>query len=202
MEAWIAIVIRQITLYLLPVMISLTVVSFIESKLTQKAVPHAFFSLAWKGTWWPFLASIAFTRGMIIALPQAISTGLYATWVRFLAHLILCIIGLVIYAFALTHQAPTGVPPLHHWWAKILMYFNLCMLGIHVLPLPNLLMGELLTRYGAKNLALQYWQHWLSNQRAIWIMTLLAASPLIDIIIGGSIVFPIYEQMASLATRF
>jgi len=201
MEAWLSIVIRQITLYLLPVMISLTVVSFIEAKLTKKVSPHAFFSFAWKGAWWPFLASIAFTRGMIIALPQAISTGLYATWLRFLTHLALCVIGLVIYAWALSHQAPTGLPPLHHWWAKILMYFNLCMLSIHLLPLPNLLIGELLARYASKNLALQYWQQWLNNHRALWIITLLAASPLIDIIIGGSIVFPIYEQLATVATH-
>ena len=201
MEAWLAIVIRQITLYILPIIISLTVVSFIESQLTKKASPHAFFSFTSKATWWPFLASIAFTRGIIFALPQT-SSGLYATWIRFLAHLILCIVGFAIYAWALTHQAPTGLPPLHHWWAKILMYFNLCMLGIHLLPLPNLLMGELLARYTAKNLALQWWMRWLNNQRALWMITLLAASPLIDIIIGGSIVFPIYKQLAMMATRF
>lgn len=202
MDEWLNIVIRQITLYVLPVIISLTLVCLIEKRYTHSAIPHPFFAIAWRGTWWPFLASVFFTRGMIFALPNPLKSGVKPAFIRFSAHFILTIFGLILYTWSLSHQAPTGLPPLHHWWAKVLMFFNLCMLGIHLLPLPNLLLGEYLMTQRHKHRALNLYVQQLTSQRCLWLISLLAASPLIDVSIGATVIFPIYEQLASLANHF
>jgi len=202
MDEWLNVVIRQIILYLLPVIISLTLVSLIEKRYTHTSTPHSFFAIAWRGTWWPFLISICFTRGVIFALPHALKSGLKPAYIRFLAHLMLTILGFMLYTWSLSHQAPTGLPPLHHWWAKVFMFFNLCMLGIHLLPLPNLLLGECLMMQRHKYHVLNLYAQQLTSQHSLWLITLLAASPLIDIAIGATVIFPIYEQLASLAYHF
>ncbi|MDQ6967767.1 MAG: hypothetical protein Q9M14_03685 [Mariprofundaceae bacterium] len=204
MDEWFNIVIRQITLYLLPVIISLTLVCLIERRYTQtSSTPHPFFAIAWRGTWWPFLASICFTRGIIFALPQPLKSGLRPAFIRFSAHFFLTFLGFMLYTWSLSHQAPTGLPPLYHWWAKVFMFFNLCMLGIHLLPLPNLLFGEWVMSQSHRHpLLLAYTQQITIRQRHLWLITLLAASPIIDISIGATAIFPIYEQLAVIATHF
>jgi len=201
MDAWLHIVIRQLTLYLLPVIVSLTLVCLIEKRYTRNSIPHALFAIAWRGTWWPFLLSICFTRGIIFALPQSLKSGLKSAFIRFLAHLALTCLGFILYTWSLSHQAPAGLPPLHHWWAKVLMFFNLCMLSIHLLPLPNLLLGEWLMTQKHKHPLLLLYSQQFNPQRYIWCLALLAASPLIDISIGAAIVFPIYEQLANIAAH-
>jgi len=202
MDEWLNIVIRQITLYLLPIIISLTLVCLIEKRYTHSRIPHPFFAIAWRGTWWPFLASICFTRGIIFALPQALNSGLKSAFIRFAAHILLTFLGFLLYTWSLAHQAPAGLPPLHHWWAKVFMFFNLCMLGIHLLPLPNLVFGEwLITQRHRYHWLHMYSQH-LTSQRNLYLISLLAASPIIDISIGSSIIYPIYEQLARIAAQF
>ena len=199
MDVWIEIVVRQITLYLLPVMVSLTLVCLAESKLRKIEVPHPFFSIAWQGAWLPLLASIAFTRGIIFALPKPLKHDFQSAFIRFLTHLCLTVVGFLLYAWSLSHQAPIGLPPLHHWWAKVLMFFNLCMLGIHLLPLPNLLCGEWLKR---KSAWFRYITEYLSPKHHTWLIALLAASPCIDWLLGSIFIYPIYEELASLAHSF
>jgi len=202
MDEWLNIVIRQLTLYLLPVIISLTLVCLIEKRYTHTNIPHPFFAIAWRGTWWPFLASICFTRGVIFALPQALRSGLKPACIRFLAHLFLTCLGLALYTWSLSHQASTGLPPLHHWWAKVFMFFNLCMLGIHFLPLPNLLCGEWLMTQKHKHHLLHVYAQQLTSQRGLYLITLLAATPIIDLSIGAITIFPVYEELANIAAHF
>lgn len=146
MDEWLTIVIRQLILYSLPVLVSLTLVVLLESRLTGRDIPHPFFAIFWRGTWLPLLASMAFHRGMIIALPNILETGIRASAIRFGAHFLLCLLGLLLFSWSLAHQMPTGLPPLHHWWAKVLMFFNLCMACLHLLPLPGMLVGECLIK--------------------------------------------------------
>lgn len=197
MDAWLEIVIRQWILYSIPVLVSLTFVTLMESKFSKKSIPHPFYAIAWKGTWLPLLASTLFTRGIIIALPQPLTDGANSALSRLVAHLFLCGIGFLLYSWSLDHQSPAGLPPLHHWWAKVLMFFNLCMAGIHLLPLPGQWIGELFLN-----------SRWIRpDQRAVIsryrvvIYTLFAATPLLDRSIGGVVVFPAYEELANLASH-
>ncbi len=196
MGAWLSIVIRQLILYSLPVVISLSAVGMLEAALLpeEKRPGHPLHSLAWKGAWLPFAASILFGRAIIIALPRPVASGPKAALIRFVAHAILCLTGWLLYAWALAHQPPIGLPPLHHWWAKVLMFFNLCMACLHLLPLPGMLIGELLfsrqplRRTGDRMATC-----------SVWLFTVIAALPLLDIIAGRVLVFPIYEMLASQA---
>jgi len=195
MDEWLAIVIRQLILYSLPVLISLTLVVLLESRLSGVAVPRPFFAINWRGAWLPLLAAMAFHRGIIIALPNSLSSGVKTATVRFIAHILLCLLGFALFAWSLNHQAPTGLPPLHHWWAKVFMFFNLCMACLHLLPLPGLLMGECLMKSPAGHIISHYFNHpyaWL-------VMTVLAASPLLDFALGTTVVFPLYESLSNLA---
>ncbi len=142
MDVWIETVIRQLILYSLPVLISLTFVSFIECKLIAKPAPHPFHAISWMGTWLPWIAAIFFSRAVIFALPRPVESGKHAALYRCSGHIILCITGFLLYCWSLNHQPPTGLPPLHLWWAKILMFFNLCMICMHLLPLPGMYVGE------------------------------------------------------------
>jgi len=195
MDEWLTIVIRQLILYSLPVLISLTVVVLFESRQTGAAIPHPFFAILWRGTWLPLLASMAFHRGIIIALPNSLMSGIKPAAVRFIAHCLLCLLGFVLFSWSLAHQLPTGLPPLHHWWAKVLMFFNLCMACLHVLPLPGLLVGECLMHSSAGKIIRPYiHNNWL-------VMTVLAASPLLDLALGAVVVFPIYEFLSNQAVH-
>jgi len=197
MDEWLNIVIRQLILYSLPVLVSLTVVVLLETRLSKTPVPYPFFAVAWRGTWLPLLAALVFHRGIIIALPNSLSSSVKTATLRCLAHCLLCLLGFALFSWSLAHSAPTGLPPLHHWWAKVLMFFNLCMACLHLLPLPGLLAGELLraSRWGgiiSPCFKLKY--GWIA-------LTLLAASPMLDLLLGASVVFPIYESMSSLALQ-
>ena len=195
MDAWLEIVVRQFILYSLPVLISLTMVTQIEAKLSKQPIPHPLFAIGWQGTWLPWFASILFTRGIIIALPQPLSTGSRAALYRLLAHLLLSAVGFLLYGWSLQHPPATGLPPLHHWWAKVLMFFNLCMAGMHLVPLPGQWAGELLLN-SRQITPLQ--RDIISQHRAL-IHALIAATPLLDWSVGGVIIFPIYEKLANLA---
>ncbi len=195
MDAWLDIVIRQIMLYALPVMISLTVAGWLEEP--GKPAPHPFHAIAWWGSWLPPLAGIAFHNGVIFALPRPRRAGPRPALNRLGAHLLLLAIGWLLYRVSLAHPPAAGLPPLHHWWAKVLMYFNLCMACLHLLPLPGMLAGECFarSRIGAPFAA------WLNDGRQRILFALLAALPLLDLTLGGWLIFPIYERLASLAAR-
>ncbi len=198
MEAWLQIVVRQAILYSLPVVISLSLVGAIEAAtMPQKRRPGQFFyPLRWGGVWWPLIASIGMHRAVIIALPKPISPGIRPALIRLCSHFLLTVVGWMLYLWALGFQQPAGLPPLHFWWAKVLMFFNLCMLAMHLLPMPGMLVGECLrsSRFG-KHLPLWWEKH------EVWLFTLLAASPLLDILPGNYLIYPVYEPLASLADR-
>jgi len=48
MDTWLTIVIRQIFIYALPVMISLSLVQVIEGLWWRKSAPHPFFAITWR----------------------------------------------------------------------------------------------------------------------------------------------------------
>ena len=191
-------VVRQIIFYSLPVIISLSVVGGIESLRDRRRQQprQAFFALAWKGAWLPLVASLAMQRGVIIALPRPLTPGPGPAAVRLLGHVLLAAIGWILYIWALGHQAPAGLPPLHFWWAKVLMYFNLCMACLHVLPLPGMVVGESLFRARPGNRLLT-----LLSSQPVTCFTLLAVTPLLDAGPGAYMIYPLYEYLASLATR-
>ncbi len=195
MEVWLTIVLRQLILYSLPVLISLTLISLLESRLTKTTLPHSFFAIGGRESWLPMLASLALHRGIIIAPPRPVCFGYQAAGIRFIGHLMLCTIGFVLYAWSLQHPPPAGLPPLHHWWAKVLMFFNLCMAAMHTLPLPHMLVGECLMRLPCMP---RFAMH-LHEQRTLLLMTVLAASPVLDWLLGGLLVFPVYEELSILA---
>jgi len=84
------------------------------------------------------LVAISFHRAIIFAMPQPVASGFKAAAIRAVSHLLLSAIGFVLYTVSLHWQPPTGLPPLHHWWCKVLMFFNLCMVSLHLIPLPSL----------------------------------------------------------------
>jgi len=195
MDEWLNIVIRQLILYSLPVLMSLTIVVWIESRFSKNALPHPFFAILWRGTWLPLLAALAFHRGIIIALPNSLNPGIKFATIRWFSHCFLCLLGFLLFSWTLAHPAPAGLPPLHHWWAKVFMFFNLCMACLHLLPLPGLLAGEwLISSKWGKTIPPYF------RLKHGWILlTLLAASPILDSLLGALVVFPIYESISSLA---
>lgn len=195
MDGWLENVIRQIILYSLPVLISLTTVVAIESKLSGKKSPHPFYAIGWSGTWLPWLTSILFGRAMIIALPQPLGAGAKAALYRCGGHLLLCIIGFVLFSWSMDHKPATGLPPLHYWWAKVLMYYNLCMVAMNLVPLAGQWLGEIVIARLPADIAAS-----LSEPRGSAVMyAVLAATPLLDWTLGAIVVFPIYEKLANLA---
>ncbi len=198
MDAWLEIVIRQFILYSLPVLISLTTVSLVESGLIRQPAPHPFYAVSWAGTWLPWMAAIFFTRGIIFALPHPLQRGHRTAIYRCLTHLALCGLGLLLYSWSLRHHSPTGLPPLHHWWAKVFMFYNLCMACLHLLPLPGQWVGEslLYSKFG------QALQRGVIRRYQVGIYIILAASPLPDRTIGSGMVFPVYEKLAGLAAAW
>jgi len=195
MDEWINIVIRQLILYSLPVLVSLTLVTLLESRLTTTPIPRTFFAISWQQTWLPLLASLALHRGIIIALPNPLLAGVKTAAIRCLAHALLCLLGFILFSWSLASPSTSGLPPLHHWWAKVLMFFNLCMLSLHLLPLPGLVMGECLLASPWGPFIRRYF-----NLKYSWIILVtLAASPLLDIGIGAWIVYPMYESISTMA---
>ncbi|MDQ6992109.1 MAG: hypothetical protein Q9M31_01425 [Mariprofundus sp.] len=193
MDTWFEIVIRQLILYSLPVLISLSCVAMVELKLTHTPLSQPFSAMNSRAVWLPLLASISFHRGVIICMNRAMVVGVRGAFIRLCVHLLLMLLGLLLYFLSLSHMSPSGLPPLHHWWAKVLMFFNLCMVCMHLLPLPGQLLGEWLWQKRSRG-----WLEMLFLQRNGWLLlTLLAASPLIDLLLGANIIFPLYEGMAN-----
>ncbi|GAV20457.1 hypothetical protein MMIC_P1422 [Mariprofundus micogutta] len=196
-EEWLSIVIRQMVLYSLPVLVSLTLVTMLEARWTRIQIPHPFYAIAWRGAWVPLLASLFFHRGVIIALPNYLQFGVKSAALRCLVHLILFGVGFLLYSWSLSYQAPSGLPPLHHWWAKVLMFFNLCMAALHLLPLPLLLLGECLE----KAAGIRFFQKLALKRNHAWLLiAAVAASPLLDMLLGAYLVYPVYEEVSSYAT--
>jgi hypothetical protein len=197
-EAWLQAVVRQIILYSLPVLVSLSLIGGLESlsRPPGQRPRQAFYALAWKGAWLPLIASLFMQRAVIIALPQPITSGVRPTIIRLLGHILVAGLGWLLYVWALGHQAPAGLPPLHFWWAKVLMYFNLCMACLHLIPLPGMLAGEALLAARPNNRLLVF----LSCYPAIF-FTALAATPWLDAWLGAYAIYPVYERLASLASN-
>ena len=196
MEAWFTMVIRQLMLYSLPVLITFSSVMMLEHTLRNKQEdfrPELFSGHIWL----PLLASIAFGRALIFFLFPRHGIGLKPAVIRCAAHAALCLLGWLLYTWALAHPPLSGLPPLHHWWAKVLMYLNLCLVVLHLLPFPGMVMGEWLKQRGYAQLYFSL----LHAMPAVYVIALavLAASPLPDMLLGGTMVFPVYELLASLA---
>ncbi|MDQ6964909.1 MAG: hypothetical protein Q9M13_08330 [Mariprofundales bacterium] len=196
MDEWITIVIRQLFIYLLPVMVSFSIVQIAECLWWHKQPPNPLFAISWRTAWLPLLTGIAFHRATIFALPQPVTKGVEAATVRTASHLLLTAAGFALYTASLHWQPPTGLPPLHHWWCKTFMFFNLCMVAIHLLPLPSLLMGEWLL---SRDHQLISWLQEKFMRAPNWWICLLAASPLLDLTIGAWIVYSPYEQLSTWA---
>jgi len=195
MDEWLNIVIRQLILYSLPLLISLTLVAMVEARVMKTATPHPFHAISWRGCWIPFLTALCFHRGVIIALPNPLTPGVKTAATRMAAHALLCAIGFLLYAWSLASQAPVGLPSLYLWWAKVLMFFNLCMFFLHLLPLPLLLMGEII----AKSPRLSPLP---GGNSLTWItLTLLVVTPLLDLSLGSFMIYPVYEWLSSSATQ-
>jgi len=193
MDEWLNIVMRQLILYSLPLLISLTLVAAVEVRVSGNRVPHPFYAISWRGCWIPFFAALFMHRGVIIALPNPLAPGIKPAAIRLLAHVALCITGLFLYSWSLAHQPPAGLPPLHHWWAKVLMFFNLCMATLHLLPIPLLLVGEFIPKNS-------FLGSLPAGRSMPWIvLALLAATPLLDLSLGVLIIYPVYEGLSSLA---
>lgn len=194
MEAWLEYAVRQIILYSLPVMVSLTVAGWVELQLTASELPeHPLHVLSAPSAWALPLIAIAVHQPVILAFGRPLQPGLTAAASRLLAHALLLLLGFVLYAWALGHQPPGGMPPLHQWWAKVLMYFNLCVVMAHLLPLPGLLLGELVSRY----IRLPTAQH-----LTLIVLVILSITPLLNLVIGKPLVYPAYEKLARLALSF
>jgi len=184
-------IIRQIILYSLPVVISLTVTGWIERRLTKSEPPaNPFHALNTYSAWALPLIAIAVHQPVILALGKPVDTNLKAVASRFSAHLLLAVVGFALYTWALAHQSPTGLPPLHQWWAKVLMYFNLCVVMAHLLPLPELLVGEIVQRY----IRLPAIPH-----LTLIVLLVLSVTPILNWLIGQPLVYPLYEELAKQA---
>lgn len=188
MEAWLEYVVRQLILYSLPVMVSLTLACWLEILWTRTSPPgQALHALHTPTAWGLPLLGIAVHQPVVLAFGQPVREGVQGAAARLAAHLLLLAAGFLLYAWALAVQPVQGVPPLHQWWAKLMMYFNLCVVMAHLLPLPGLLAGEIL-RYRFR-LSLPI--------RAGWtILALLSLTPLLQALIGRPLIFPLYQQLA------
>jgi len=188
--------IRQIILYSLPVVISLTVTGWIERHLTKSEPPtNPFHALNTYSAWALPLIAIAVHQPVILALGKPVHSTLKATVVRFSAHLLLMLLGFALYTWALAHQPPTGLPPLHQWWAKVLMYFNLCIVMVHLLPLPGLLVGEIVQRYIPFSIPFPTIPH-----LTVIVLVILSITPLLNWLIGQPLIYPVYEELAKQAS--
>ncbi|MDQ7003501.1 MAG: hypothetical protein Q9N67_00670 [Ghiorsea sp.] len=188
------IAVRQMMLYSFPLLLTLTTVPVLEAYVLKRKP-----SLMWQGAWLPFMVSILFSRAVIMGLPKPQGFGLYAAFLRLTIHAGLCFIGFLLYTWALQHASPAGLPPLHHWWAKVLMYLNLCLMGLHLLPLPSMVVGELILLVKP----LRPFAPWLRSRQLFLLIPilLLVVTPLLDMFLGGAVIFPVYELLASLATQ-
>ena len=192
MDSWVEIVIRQLILYSLPTLVSLTLIAAVEANAFKKPLPHPFYASSCWTTWLPLLTAIAFHRGMIVTLPRTMTTGVPAALLRLGMHLLVGAVGVLLYAWSLKHQSSVGLPPLHQWWAKVLMFFNLSMAGLHLLPLPGFVVGEIVClRFPVIGR--------LMPKHVSLLLAAVAATPLLDKLLGGLVVFPAYAWLSDLA---
>jgi len=198
MDAWLQIVVRQLMLYSLPVIVSLSCTAMFVAWINRTPLKHPFAGIAGRAVWLPLLAAISLHRGIIITGYGKLTPGVKVAATRLLAQTLLCLVGVLLYAWSLGHMPSAGLPPLHHWWAKVLMFFNLCMIGMHLLPLPGQLVGEWLRRKQQFQLIER-----IETMHMGWLLlTLLAASPLLDLLLGAGIIFPVYESLTGFATHW
>ncbi|MDQ6962374.1 MAG: hypothetical protein Q9M28_07545 [Mariprofundaceae bacterium] len=186
-DAWLELVLRQCILYSLPVVVSLSIVGLLQSKAKQQAPFDVFL---WHGSYLPLLLGIVFHRGVLIALPQMSQPSLSQASRHVLIHFFLCGIGYLLYQWTMPSVSDYGLPPLHHWWSKIFMFYNLCMLCLHVLPLPGLFVGELICRYVWRGAA-SY------RQYSVPLLCLAVVLTLLELSLGSWVIYPIYEQALS-----
>jgi len=179
-------ILRQVILYSLPVIISISVIGMVQHRKDNTA---AFDVFAWHGSYLPIFIGIFLHRGVLVALPRMHQPSISQSTKHVLTHVVLCITGYVLYQWTIPNGNNYGLPPLHHWWAKVLMFYNLCMIFLHLLPLPNLFMGEVLLHYNPQY-ATRYRKHGLT------ILCLVIAFTFIDISLGTWLIYPIYEHMA------
>jgi len=191
LDTWLEPVLRQCILYSLPVVVSISIVGMVQREHQNLAVFHAF---RWHGSYLPLIVGVFLQRGVLIALPRMHQASISQAAQQVLTHAVLCAIGYLLYQWSVPSVSSYGLPPLHHWWAKVLMFYNLCMVLLHLLPLPNLLLGEILLRY-IPNYAPVCRQYGLS------VLCVCVALTIIDISIGTWFIYPVYEQMANLPFR-
>lgn len=194
-EDWLSLVLRQCMLYSLPVLMSLSVIVQVEALYTGEASP--FVRLLDSRTWLPLLAAILFHRGIIVAFPRPAAPGLKLAMLRFGLHALLCLVGFLLFAWSQHHPPAYGLPPMHYWWSKVLMFFNLCMCAMHLLPLPGMLIGEWISSRWLRLPKSGY----AKNRGWSWALAVLAATPLLDKVPGSLLVFPVYEWMATMVAR-
>ncbi|MDX8393296.1 MAG: hypothetical protein R8K21_01760 [Mariprofundales bacterium] len=144
--------------------------------------------------WLPFLACILFQRGFIIAFFSHDEKTAKSCLQHVLFHAILSILGFLLYAVSLQYAPIQGLPPVHHWWAKVFMFFNLCMIAIHLLPITACWLA-----YHCQDRIKFLMQYQLPDSYAVISMTILAATPIFDWLLGGYLIFPIYEWLATQA---
>ncbi len=195
MAGWFEIVIRQMILYSLPVVITLSILWMQQQEMDDKA-GAAQRGVDWAGALLPLVAAIVFHRAVIVAFPRSPRSGVREAGLRFATHCVLAIIGWMLFTLSLRYQATVGTPPLYHWWVKVLMFFNLCMAAMHLLPLPGMLVGAWVLRLPAC-------AHWCRplHDHWPWFAAALAASPLLDLLSGRLLIFPVYEQLSRFAIR-
>ena len=186
-DAWLELVLRQCILYSLPVVVSLSIVGLLQDKRAQQ-FPFAVF--LWHGSYLPLLLGIVLQRGVLIALPRMSQPSVSQAARHVLIHAVLCFVGYLLYQWTIPSVSDYGLPPLHHWWAKILMFYNLCMLCVHVLPLPYFFIGEILCHYG--------WQGaTLYRQSSVYFLCLVVILSLLDLSLGAWLIYPMYAQVLS-----
>lgn len=190
MASWMEIVLRQVILYSLPVAITLTLLQLQDGE--EK--PQRGFD--WGGFLIPMATAIAFHRAVIVALPRPGREGIRPAIMRMFMHGVLAVLGWMLFTLNLRYMGSAGTPSLWHWWIKVFMFFNLCMTVMHILPLPGMLVGECLLRM--RPLASRrrpFYAHWP------WLVGAIAASPLLDLLPGRLLIFPIYDQISRLAVK-
>ncbi len=194
-EDWLSLVLRQGMLYSMPVLLSLSVVVQVEALRAREASPFA--RLLDARTWLPLLTAILLHRGIIVAFTRPARPGMDLALLRFGLHALLCLIGFLLFAWSQHHPPAYGLPPMHYWWSKVLMFFNLCMCAMHLLPLPGMLIGEWICHRWLRLPASGY-----AKSRG-WSLGLaaLAGTPLLDMLAGSLLIFPVYEWMATVAAR-
>jgi len=73
----------------------------------------------------------------------------------------------------------------------VLVYFNLCAVMVHLLPLPGLLMGEIVQRYIRLPII---------PRLTVIVLVILSITPLLNWLIGQPLIYPVNEELAKQAS--